>query len=53
MQGVITYALVYSYTTDTTLLAEYSRIAGKNFLGALIWIWYVSKSKRVKVNFIE
>jgi|GEM_PF-2932484 hypothetical protein len=53
MQGVITYALVYSYTTDATLLAEYSKIVGKNFWGALIWIWYVSKSKRVKVNFVE
>jgi len=52
-QGIITYAIVYSYSSDSSVLSEYANIAGRNIWGAIIWGSYAVKSKRVKVNFIE
>lgn len=53
IQGVITYSIVSSYTSDTTTLAEYSKNMGRNIVGAIVWGLYAVKSKRVKATFIN
>lgn len=49
----ITYAIVSSYTSDSSTLDEYIKIISRNCMGAVIWGLYAAKSKRVKATFIN
>ena len=53
LQAIGTYAVVSSYTSDSSILSEYTNVMGRNFWGAAIWVSYAFKSKRVKATFIE
>lgn len=53
IQGIVTYAIASSYTSDASALNEYINIISRNCVGAIIWGSYVVKSKRVKATFTE